>query len=66
MHGQLQTMPILSDIVNMLAVDADKFFDQLAEKNEIYLENEPHAQRTKIVTVPLLSKLVFYDHLRDY
>ena len=32
--------PLINKIINSLAIDADKFFDELAEKNEIIMKEE--------------------------
>lgn len=32
--------PLINKIINSLAIDSDKFFDELAEKNEIILKEE--------------------------
>lgn len=36
----MQVQPILNKIVNELAIDCDKFFDELADLNENLLEEE--------------------------
>ena len=37
--------PLINKIINSLAIDADKFFDELAEKNEIIMKEENDAPK---------------------
>ena len=40
MCAQIQVQPTLQKIVNQLAVDCDRFFDEIAELNEALIDRE--------------------------
>lgn len=42
-----QVIPIIQRIVNELSVDCDRFFDELAQLNEIWLKEKEQEQRNK-------------------
>ena len=42
-----QIQPIIQRIVNELSVDCDRFFDELAELNQIWLKEKEIEQRSK-------------------
>ena len=70
-YGFMQVQPILQKIVNELAIDCDKFFDEVADKNEQILELELKnalsiKQRIKKQTrgqIVGLSKRLLYQQL---
>ena len=43
-YAFMQVRPLVQKIINQLAIDADKFFDDLAEKNDELLKEEAGAQ----------------------
>jgi len=69
-YAFMQVQPILHKIINELAIDSDKFFDELAELNESYLEKEQREQEKKIKPsrgqIIGLSKSLLYKHLTKY
>ncbi len=73
----MQVQPILNKIVNELAIDCDKFFDELADLNENLLEEEIRNNDGRDKSGKLLvggkahnqvglSKRLFYSHLQKY
>ena len=69
--------PILQRIINELAIDCDKFFDEVADINENLIEEEERVaiqgqsmkQRLKKQTrsqIVGLSKRLFFTHLQKY
>lgn len=38
----MQVKPIIQKIIGQLAIDCDKFFDEVADKNEVLLKEEEH------------------------
>ncbi len=76
-YAFMQIQPILQKIINELAIDCDKFFDELADLNEQLADEEVRQnqqtqslkQRIKKQTrgqIVGLSKRLFYAHLNKY
>jgi Ca2+-binding EF-hand superfamily protein len=79
-YAFMQVRPLVQKIINQLAIDADKFFDDLAEKNDELLKEEAGAQQEKPAqgaqkqrSVALtmdqlcgLSKRLFFGQLAEY
>ena len=74
LYGFMQVQPILQKIINELAVDCDKFFDELADLNELLADEEmrngDNGQKGKLGTRQLagvgLNKRLFFTHLQKY
>ncbi len=72
----MQVQPILQKIINELAIDCDKFFDEVADINEQIQDEEIKGSsgqdgrraRNQVVQhrVVGLSKRLFYSHLQKY
>lgn len=68
----MQVQPIFQKIINELAIDCDKFFDEVAELNEHFEDDEVRANDNKRVRVSKgnqligLSKRLFYTQLQKY
>ena len=72
LYAFMQVQPILQKIINELAIDCDKFFDEVADLNEQLQEDEVRANDGKKGgravlqhrnSVVGLSKRLFYSHL---
>jgi Ca2+-binding EF-hand superfamily protein len=37
-YAFMQVQPIIQKIINELSIDCDKFFDEIADKNEVWIE----------------------------
>ncbi len=74
LYAFMQVQPILQKIINELAVDSDKFFDELADLNEQLadddLRNADNGAKGKTAIRQLagvgLSKRLFFTHLQKY
>ena len=73
----MQVQPIIRKIVNELAIDCDKFFDELADLNEQMLDEEIRSNEGRDKSGRLLvggkahssvglSKRLFFSHLQKY
>ena len=75
----MQVKPIIQRVINQLAIDCDKFFDEVAEKNEQIMKDEevsagPAKEETGNSKKALmqrdnscgLSKSLFFRLLSDY
>jgi len=73
----MQVQPIIHKIVNELAIDCDKFFDELADLNEQILDEEIRSNEGRDKSGRLmvggkahssvgLSKRLFFSHLQKY
>jgi len=61
LYAFMQVQPILQKIINELAVDCDKFFDEVADLNEQLDEDRRGGKRN-----PGLNKRLFYSQLHRY
>ena len=43
--AQLQVQPVIHKIINQLSIDCDRFFDKVADDNQIYLEEKAREDR---------------------
>ena len=39
--------PVIQKIINQLSIDCDRFFDQVADENQDFLENEEQLARAR-------------------
>ena len=78
----MQVKPIIQKIISQLAIDCDKFFDEVADKNEVLLneekdilrearirqDNEPTKRAAALSREAStgLSKRLFFGMLTDY
>ena len=73
----MQVQPMLQKIINELAIDCDKFFDEVADINEQLIQDEEFRaihdskNNAKMVVSHIngivgLSKRLFYSHLQKY
>ncbi len=76
-YAFMQVQPILQRIINELAIDCDKFFDEVADLNEQLLDEEiKYNQNTQNMKQRIkkqsrgqivgLSKRLLYSHLQKY
>jgi len=59
----------LQKIINELAIECDKFFDEVADLNEHIIEDEIREgkeKKSKQKTAVGLSKRLLYSHLQKY
>lgn len=72
LYAFMQVQPILQKIINELAIDCDKFFDEVADMNEQMADeegrsNEGRDKKGRVITTRSgttgLSKRLFYSHL---
>jgi hypothetical protein len=67
-----QVQPIISKIINELAIDADKFFDEVADHNDAEMKEEAAADNERRTTASSrdqacgLSKRLFFRQLAQY
>ena len=77
LYAFMQVQPIIHKIVNELAIDCDKFFDELADLNEQMLDEEIRSNEGRDKSGRLmvggkahssvgLSKRLFFSHLQKY
>ena len=60
-YAFMQVQPVIQQIINQLAIDADKFFDEVAYKNDALLKEEGSSDQ-----YCGLSKRLFFGQLADY
>jgi hypothetical protein len=57
---------MLQKIINELAIDCDKFFDEVADLNE-HISDDDKGKRGKTFSQRIgLCKRLFYSHLQKY
>ena len=66
LYAFMQVQPILQKIINELAIDCDKFFDEVAELNEQQPEEDSRQRRRAATHVVGLSKRLLYQQLQRY
>ena len=64
----MQVQPIIQRIINQLSVDCDKFFDEVADKNQQWIESELKSNSTLNPTLKQigLNKSIFLSTLSTY
>ena len=76
-YARMQVTPVIRKIINQLAIDADKFFDEVAYLNDAFLKQEskvakkgPEGQKKKAAMTQDqmcgLSKRLFFGQLQTY
>ena len=43
----MQVQPVIQRIINELSVDCDRFFDEVADANDVYLKEQLKKERAK-------------------
>lgn len=79
-YAFMQVQPVIQKVINQLAIDADKFFDEVAFQNDVFLQEEAAAAPARVIdgaqrkrSAALtrdqqcgLSKRIFFGQLAAY
>jgi hypothetical protein len=69
LYAFMQAQPILQKVINELAIDCDKFFDEVADLNEAIIQDEIQTDAKNRISKNHgvgLSKKLLFSHLQKY